>query len=196
LLLISTLAEHTRNVMADGRVGLLVDGTGGLENPLTGPRVTLTGRLAEDDTPALLARYIARHPDAASYAGFADFALYRMTVERAHMVAGFGAIHWIERSDFLFDATGAAALGAAEPDIVAHMNDDHASAIQLYATVLLGFEDEGWAMTGVDPEGCDLRRGGMVARLGFDRTVTTADQARTELVALVRKARESRAAAR
>jgi hypothetical protein len=76
------------------------------------------------------------------------------------------------------------------------MNDDHASAIQLYATVLLGFEDEGWAMTGVDPEGCDLRRGGMVARLGFDRTVTTADQARTELVALVRKARESRAAAR
>jgi putative heme iron utilization protein len=196
LLLISTLAEHTRNIMADDRVGLLIDGTGGLENPLTGPRVTLTGRIAATDAPDLLARYVARHPDAARYAGFADFALYRMSVERAHMVAGFGAIHWIERDDCRFDTAGAAALADAEPDIVAHMNGDHADAVQLYANALLGLGGDGWRMTGLDPEGCDLRRSGAVARLGFRRPLATAEQARAELVALVRKARKSTAAAR
>lgn len=195
LLLISTLAEHTKNILADDRVGLLIDGTGGLENPLTGPRVTLTGRIAATEAPDQLARYVARHPDAAGYAGFADFALYRMSVTRAHMVAGFGAIHWIEQDEFLFDASGASALGEAEPGIVAHMNDDHADAVQLYANVLLGLGGDGWIMTGIDPEGCDLRRGGLAARLGFDRPVANAGEARSALVALVGRARDSVATA-
>jgi putative heme iron utilization protein len=133
---------------------------------------------------------MARHEEAALYAGFADFALYQLAVERVHMVAGFGAIHWIEKSDYAMDLTSAGALIAAEAGIVSHMNDDHADAVQLYATRLLGLAGKGWIMTGVDPEGCDLRNGGTVARLGFDAPVGTPEEARAALVALVGKARK------
>lgn len=192
LLMISELAEHTRNILAGDRVGLLVDATEGLDNPLTGARVTLMGRAARTDDPGHAARYIARHPDAALYAGFADFALYRLEVERAHMVAGFGAIHWIDRTAYSFDTASADALISAEASIVDHMNRDHAGSLQLYAERLLGLAGEGWVMTGIDPEGCDLRHGGTVARLPFDVPVTTPEQARAALVALVGKARETR----
>ena len=124
------------------------------------------------------------------YADFGDFAFWRVEVSRAHLVAGFGRIHWIDGRDLLLDMTGAEALAATERDIVAHMNDDHADAIQLYATRLLGRSGEGWRMTGLDPEGLDLRRAGEVARLPFDRRVTDAESARAELVRLAKRARE------
>ena len=195
LLMISELAEHTQNILSEDRVGLLIDGTEGLDNPLTGARVTLVGRAAKSTDTDHLARYIARHADAALYAGFADFALYRLEVERVHMVAGFGAIHWIEKSAYAVDLASAGALMAAEADIVSHMNGDHADAVQLYATKLLGLAgevaDKGWVMTGVDPEGCDLRNGGTVARLAFDTPVRSAEEARAALVMLVGKARKT-----
>lgn len=189
LLLISDLAEHTKNIAADPRVSLLVDGTAGLDDPLTGPRVTLLGRLVRDDAPQPLARFRARHPGAGLYAGFADFHLYRLEVARAHLVAGFGEIRWIEGAAWRFDDAGAAPLAAAEPDIVAHMNRDHADAVGLYATRLLDRPEGAWQMTGIDPEGCDLRLGGAVARLEFCAPVADADAARAALVALVNKAR-------
>ncbi|MFO0294159.1 MAG: DUF2470 domain-containing protein [Rhodospirillales bacterium] len=91
------------------------------------------------------------------------------------------------------DCADAGELAAAESGVVAHMNEDHADAVQLYATRLLGRQGEGWRMTGVDPEGADLRRGGEVARLGFDRRATTAEAARVELVRLVKRARAAAA---
>ena len=191
LLMISELAEHTQNILVEDRVGLLIDGTDGLDNPLTGARVTLVGHAAKTTDTDHLNRYIARHPDAALYAEFADFAVYRLEVERIHMVAGFGAIHWIEKSTYGFDLTAMGELMAAEADIVGHMNEDHAGAVQLYANKLLGLQGAGWVMTGVDPEGCDLRNGGRVARLAFDAPIYTADEARAALVALVGKARKT-----
>jgi putative heme iron utilization protein len=189
LLLISALAQHTQNLKAENRVSLLFDGTGGLDDPLTGPRVTVLGTAQRDDAPRLKERFVARHPSAELYAGFADFALWRVAVERAHLVAGFGRIHWIGAAELLFDASGAAALAAAERDVVKHMNDDHADAVGLYATKLLGRSGEGWRMTGVDPEGVDLRRGGAIARLDFANPINDAEGARTELVRRVREAR-------
>lgn len=190
LLLISELAEHTRNLHADTRASLLFDGTAGLANPLTGTRVTVLGRLARCDDDAARRRYLARHPDAAEYAGFGDFGLYRMVVERAHIVAGFGVIHWIDADDFLYDTAGAAELAQREADIVGHMNADHGEAVALYATSLLKREGGAWTMTGIDPEGCDLRCGGRVARLAFDAPVHDGAAARTALVALVGRGRE------
>lgn len=190
LLLISELAEHTRNLHADARASLLFDATAGLANPLTGTRVTVLGRLARCDHDAARRRYLARHPDAAEYAGFADFGLYRMAVERAHIVAGFGVIHWIDADDFLYDAAGARELADREADIVGHMNADHGAAVALCATSLLDREDGAWTMTGIDPEGCDLRCGGRVARLAFDAPVYDAAAARAALVALVGRGRE------
>ena len=187
ILLLSDLAEHSKAIAADPRVSLLYDGTAGLDQPLTGPRVTVVGRAAVVDDEAAKRRYLARHPDAAMYAGFRDFRFYRVTPERAHLVGGFGKIHWLE-CDALVPAA-APGLAEAEEGIVAHMNEDHADAVQLYANRLLQRPGNDWKMTGIDPAGIDLRQRGEVARLEFEVPLAAAEQARSVLVALVAKAR-------
>lgn len=187
ILLLSDLAEHTRAIQADGRVSLLFDGTAGLDQPLTGPRVTVVGRAERTQDERLKARFMARHPDASLYAGFKDFGFYRVVPERAHLVGGFGRIRWIERAELA--APQAPGLAEAEPGIVSHMNEDHGDAVQLYAEKLIGRSGSDWRMTGIDPEGIDLRRGGEVARLAFDAPLAAAGEARKVLVALVGKAR-------
>jgi putative heme iron utilization protein len=191
LLLLSDLAEHGKNLARDPRASLLFDGTRGLDNPLTGLRATVVGRIAPVVAPELMARYVRRHPDAEMYSGFKDFRLYRMVVERVHTVAGFGAIHWLAGAAMLYPADAAAELAAAEASVVAHMNDDHAEAVGLYASRLLGLREGGWRLTGVDPEGIDLRSGGMVARLDFAKPIGSPEDARRELVALVKQARQT-----
>ena len=95
LLLLSDLAEHSRNIAADDRISLLIDGTSSLKEPLAGPRLTLLGRARKSTEPDHRRCYLARHPSAAQYVDFADFAVYHMAVDSAHLVAGFGAIDWI-----------------------------------------------------------------------------------------------------
>jgi len=189
LLLLSDLAQHTKNLLADPAVSLLFEDVAGHADPLAGPRLTLLGRAERCGDPRAAARFAARHPVSAAYAGFADFHLYRVSIERGHLVAGFGRIAWIEAFELRFDAL-AAALAAAEPEIVEHMNRDHAEAIELYARHLLERQGTGWQMTGIDPEGLDLRRGGESARLDFAAPVLNPAAARRELIALAQAARE------
>jgi heme iron utilization protein len=191
VLLISGLAEHTKNIAADPRVSLLFDGTAGYDDPLTGPRVSVQGRAIATDSETLRDRFLARHPAAAMYAGFGDFAFYAIETERAHLVAGFGRIDWITADDLLFDSDPAAGLAAREPDIVEHMNTDHADAIALYARVLLGCAGDDWRMTGIDPEGIDMACKENSARLTFDGPVLNADDARLALATLAKRARQS-----
>ena len=198
LLLLSDLAVHTSNLKADRRASLLYDATAGLDNPLTGTRATLVGSIERvgggGGDPALtaryLARYLAQHPDAEAYAGFADFNLYRMTVERVHVVAGFGEIHWLPAAAFLMAAQQVSELADAEGDIVAHMNDDHADAIGLYATMLCGAGEGAWRLAAIDCDGIDLRLGAARARVAFEQPVFTPDEARRTLAGLVQKARK------
>jgi putative heme iron utilization protein len=187
ILLLSDLAEHSKAIAADSRVSLLFDGTHGLDQPLTGPRVTLVGRAARSDDERLGRRFLARHPDAGMYAGFRDFHFYRVAVERAHVVAGFGKIRWLGAAEL--NAAPAEGLADSEAGIVSHMNEDHADAVQLYAGKLLGLAGNAWRMTGIDAEGIDLRQGGQVARLAFEAPLAAASEARKVLVALVAKAR-------
>lgn len=187
LLLLSDLAEHTKNLKGETRASLLFDGTGGRDDPLTGPRVTVLGEMAVTQDPRLMARFVARHPSAETYAGFADFRLYRLAVARGHFVAGFGRINGIEGPALL--GPSAPALAAAEIDILTHMNKDHRDAINLYAMRLAGAEGEDWQLTGIDPEGADLRLGGQVARVNFAKPVGDAESARVELVRLAKMAR-------
>jgi putative heme iron utilization protein len=191
ILLISRLAEHTKNLIGNDRVSLLCDGTAGFAEPLTGPRVTLLGRAMKTEDPRHRARFLARHPSAEMYAGFGDFAFYRLTIERAHIVAGFGKIHWLD--DYLYPGETEKLIDA-EADILDHMNSDHADAVQLYASKLLAKSGDGWSLCGIDPEGCDLIRraeeqGGELARLNFGKAIATAEEARIELVRLVKQAR-------
>lgn len=191
LLLLSDLAQHTKNLAAEPQISLLFEDTAGFADPLAGPRLTLLGRVERCDDARALARFTARHPSAAAYAGFADFHLYRVEIERGHLVAGFGRINWIEAADLRFFAD-ASALATAEPDILDHMNCDYADAIELYATRLLGRRGTGWHMTGIDPEGIDLRRSmeaGETVRLDFAAPVLNPAAARRALADLAQRAR-------
>ncbi len=196
LLLISTLADHTKNLLEDDRASLLFDGTGGLDDPLTGARATVMGRMQRiaegPDLDRARRRFVSRHPSAEMYVGFGDFAFWRLEPARAHLVAGFGKIHWIDGAGLL--GQKGLPLDARESDVVEHMNEDHADAIDLYARVLLRLEGEGWHMTGCDPDGIDLRLAGRVARLDFDSPVEDAEGARRALVVLVKRARAMAAA--
>lgn len=189
LLLLSDLAQHSRNIAFDPRVSLLIDGTAGYSDPLTGPRLTVIGRAQVADDAPRLARFTAHHPASAVYSGFGDFRLYRVIVERGHLVAGFGRIDWISSGDLLFEED-AGELAAAEPEILRHMNEDHADAVALYARRLLGREGTDWRMTGIDPEGVDLRCDPETARLDFSSPVLTTDAARAALVQLAEDARK------
>lgn len=99
LLLLSDLAEHTRNLRADGRVSLVVASTEGKGEVLERGRASFQGRiepLADDEAQETRARYLEVHPQAKGYAGFADFNFYRLGVERVRFIAGFGRMGWIE----------------------------------------------------------------------------------------------------
>jgi hypothetical protein len=69
------------------------------------------------------------------------------------------------------------------------MNADHAEAIRLYATKLLGANDGPWRLTGIDPEGVDLAQSDGTLRLPFLQRVTTTETLRKALVNLATQAR-------
>ena len=187
--LISRLALHTRNLEKDPRASVLIDGTGGLGDPLTGGRLTLTGAARPSASPTALRRFLGRHPGAESYARFADFSMYELEIARGHYIGGFGRIVDLSPAQLLTDVADARALIEAEPDIVAHMNGDHADAVKLYATVLAGCPDGDWRMAGVDPDGADLLHCTSAARVDFAQRVRTPSEVRGMLVSLVQHAR-------
>ena len=188
LLLLSKLAIHTKNILADPRASLMLDERKA-GDPLEGARVMLMGRVAMTDDAKARARYLARHPEAEMFAGFSDFAIYRMDMERAHLVAGFGRIVDLAGKDVLTDVSGAEALIEAEESAVAHMNEDHADALELYAIRLLDAPAGAWRCTGCDPEGLDLRLDRMGLRLPFAQRVNASGPLRAILVQLAQDAR-------
>jgi putative heme iron utilization protein len=190
ILLLSRLARHTTNILAEPRVSLLIaDRING--EPLESARLSLTGSIARTDDPALRRRFIARHPSASEYAQFTDFAFWRMEVAGAHLVAGFGHIADLAPADLTNKIDDAGGLIAAEEHALAHMNADHQDAIELYATRLLGEVPGAWRMVGIDPAGCELVLGKTVRRLDFPHRVTTPDALRKTLVDLAQKARSA-----
>lgn len=175
ILLLSTLADHTRNVGSDARAALLFDGTEGFPNPQEGPRLTVMGRMERSGDDRLRRRFLARHPGAALYAGFADFAIWRLAPERAHLVGGFARAVWIPGGPTL-DAAVAGRMAEAEEDIVGRANRD-AGRLDLIAARALGRRERGWLMTGIDADGLDLRCGPAYARVDFERPVGDGQEA-------------------
>lgn len=191
ILLISALAVHTKNILADPRVSLLLDERAP-GDPLEGARIMLAGqavKAARDEVAVLRRRYLAAHPSSEMFLNFKDFALVRIVPDGLHLVAGFGRIADLRPAQFLTDLDGAAALLDAEEGAVAHMNADHADALALYATHLLGAAPAQWRCTGCDPDGLDLQAGATALRLPFPRRVTNAGELRRVLAELATQAR-------
>ena len=192
VLLISKLAIHTKNILADPRVSLMLDerATG---DPLEGARIMVAGvaEQAGDDTSVLRRRYLAAHPSAEMFADFGDFAFVRIRPKGVHLVAGFGRIVDMKASDILTDLSGAEELIAAESNILDHMNADHADTMNLYATKLLGAAPGEWRCTGCDPAGLDLQDGARTLRLDFPQRIVTPAALRQTLKMLAEQARRT-----
>jgi putative heme iron utilization protein len=193
LLLISRLAVHTKNILADPRVSLMVDERKE-GDPLQGGRVMLMGTAAATDDPRARRRYLDRQPEAEMFAGFADFSFYAMTIKAAHLVAGFGRIVDLKPHDVLTETGDAVELVAAEPEILAHMNADHADAVRLYATKLLGARDGAWRCVGCDPEGLELQLDRTALRLAFPQRVRSPGVLRQVLKQMTEQARAGQTA--
>lgn len=189
IILVSSLAWHTRNLKADGRASLLFAAPVGDRDPLEATRVTAIGRLAPCAEETCAERFLACHPDAAAYAGFSDFAFWRMEVERCHAVAGFGRIETFEASAVVLARPQAETMERLAPDALEHMNADHREALALYATHLLGLPPADWRAASLDGDGIELSDGKRSVRLDFPRPVATAAELRATLKALADQAR-------
>jgi heme iron utilization protein len=197
LILVSRLSTHTANLEADSRASVLL-AAAGKGDPLAHPRLTVLGRFVQiarehPDEPRLRRRFLARHPKAELYAGFADFAFWRLLIVSAHLNAGFARAADLAAADVITNISDVEDLIEAEASAIAHMNEDHAEAVRLYATKLLGAQSgdqEGsWRVTGLDPDGLDLAQGDTLLRLPFRERVTTARQLREVLADLAKQAR-------
>jgi heme iron utilization protein len=191
ILLISRLALHTRNLLGDARVSLMLDERAE-GDPLEGSRIMLAG-LAEqadgDDVAMLRRRYLNAHPSSEVFVNFKDFSFFRIRPTGAHLVAGFGRIVDLKPEQFLTDISDAAALLEAEQGAVDHMNADHREAMNLYATKLLDAKSADWRCTGCDPGGMDIAAGVTTLRLDFPERVTSGTELRRMLVRLAGEAR-------
>ena len=191
ILLISRLALHTQNILADSRVSLMLDERA-QGDPLEGSRIMLAGRAeqASGDAVAILRRrYLSAHPSAAAFVDFKDFSFFRIRPAGAHLVAGFGRIVDLRPEQFLTEMSDAGALLEAEQGAIEHMNADHRDAMNLYATRLLGAEPADWRCTGCDPDGIDMQAGSTTLRLDFPERVTGPGELRKMLVRLAGEAR-------
>jgi putative heme iron utilization protein len=191
ILLISRLALHTRTLLGDSRISLMLDERAE-GDPLEGSRIMLAGRAEEatgDAAAILRRRYINAHPSAEAFVKFKDFSFFQIRPAGAHLVAGFGRIVDLKPEQFLTDISDAEALLEAEQGAVEHMNEDHREAMNLYATRLLGADAADWSCTGCDPDGMDMQAGPKALRLDFPERVTTGTELRKILVKLVGEAR-------
>lgn len=192
ILLISRLAVHTKNLLADPRVSLMLDERVA-GDPLEGSRIMVVGTSEEADgelKAVLRRRYLNVHPSAEGFADFNDFSFFRIRLSGVHLVAGFGRIVDLKPEKVLTILDGAEALVAAEQNAIEHMNRDHRDALNLYATRLLGAVAADWRCTGCDPDGLDMSADRHDAlRLDFPRRVATPDELRVVLKELAEKAR-------
>ncbi len=176
LILVSRLSTHTANIEVDPRASVLLASTG-KGDPLAHPRLTVLGTFANisrdaPDAARIQRRFLSRHPKSRLYAGFADFAFWRLHVVSAHLNGGFARAADLKASDIITNLEDAAEIVEIEESAVEHMNADHADAVRLYATKLLGEADGAWEVTGVDPDGLDRALGDRIVRMPFAERVT------------------------
>jgi putative heme iron utilization protein len=181
IILISRLAEHTKNIHADQRVSLLAHDTGVDVQALA--RVTVVGHCTQaNDAEKLATRYLRYFPDAARLLDL-DFAFYRITPTSIRFIGGFGTIHWLG-GDALMPAANT--IADVEASAIEHMNIDHQKALLHYCERLHQFTPSAVLMVGLDCDGIDVRADDRLLRIEFPHPVFDAQSVRSVLADLAR----------
>ena len=193
LMLISSMAVHTQNLMSDPRASLLVtqEAAG---DPLAAGRLTLMGQarpVSDADKGGARAAYLARHVNAAYWVDFDDFSFWQLEPADLYFVGGFAAMDWVSGPEYL--AARPDPLADSAESIIKHMNEDHAEALGTCARVLTGESADEVTMVSVDRLGFKLRlRSGErvhSVRLPFPHEVTTAGQCREVFIEMLARTR-------
>jgi putative heme iron utilization protein len=192
VILISRLAAHTKALLKDVRCSLLL-GAPGKGDPLAHPRVTLACGAREiapgsDEAGRIGGRYLRHQPKAELYGSLGDFRFFRLEPRSASLNGGFGRAYALTPTDLLNTNPANRELAATEPDAIAHMNEDHAEAVGLYAGHFAGAAPGRWRLVGVDAEGLDLVDGDDVRRIWFDAELTSSGEMRNILVRMAAEA--------
>jgi len=182
-ILISDIAQHTRNIKQNNKVSLTVFDQC-VDDPQSHGRLTWIGdaeSIDPNDT-TMRERYLRYFPSAESYFETHDFSFYRIRLRRARFIGGFGQIFWIEPDAMLSKNP----FSEAEKGIVEHMNRDHQKALFHYCQMLGRESVDDVTMTGIDSEGFDLLADKRKLRFDFDSPISTAEEARANLIKLAR----------
>jgi len=189
-ILISTIAEHTKNIQKNAQVSLVV-----FENEddlQANARLTLLATAEQTDkhNDLMRARYLRYIPQAAQYFDMHDFSLYTLYIKHARYIAGFGKMGWIEGDNM---QTPTNPLFFEEPDILAHMNDDHAENLKAYCQHFHQTVPDKVEMIGIDGLGFDARINASekIFRFQFESPIRNAQEARIALVAMAKACRAS-----
>lgn len=187
LILISTIAEHTKNIQKDPRVSLIAFDPASPDMQ-AGARLTLLGEaiLADKQDDALRARYLRYFPQAEQYFDMHDFLFHRIEVKQARYIGGFGKIHWIPDAELRPPANQ---LAGQEAAILDHMNADHTDSLRAYCQHFHKVDPASAEMIGIDTDGFDVRADEKLLRFTFDAPVTDAQSARSALVAISKAVR-------
>ena len=205
LLLLSELSEHTNNLKDNNIASLMfyeeiknesffptfnykkIRFRCSYEDPMSRPRLTLLGKLELSSSINHKNRFINRHPASKLYANFADMKMYKFNIIKGHLTGGFAMVKWFEKDDLMYKNTNG--FEKDELGVMQHMNEEHQISINLYANKLLNEEKKSnWSITGIDPEGFDIRNGKNLNRLNFQKSLKNSKQLRKEFVLLHKKA--------
>jgi putative heme iron utilization protein len=185
IILISDIAEHTKNIEADPRVSIIVQPYS-TDMQVTG-RITVIGRaerLADKDE--LGPRYLRFFPQAVDYFAMHDFNFYRVEPVKIRWIGGFGRIFWVDPEAYL---AAPGTLMEAESSILEHMNTDHANTLRAYCLHTHGVEAVAAEMIGIDPDGFDVRADERVLRFDFSQPISDTQSARAVLVEMAQQCR-------
>ncbi|HEY0665109.1 MAG TPA: DUF2470 domain-containing protein [Gallionella sp.] len=185
LILVSALAEHTRNIQHDPRVSLI---THDQRDPhiQTQGRVTVVGDAkAEADRERAGSRYLRYFPEAQTYLAMHDFSFYRIRPLAIRYIGGFGKINWVNMENYGIPPYP---LIEQEAEVIAHMNSEHRDALVKCCMNFHQYAAHDVAMLGIDMDGFDVRADDRVLRFEFAHPVMEARQAREFLVEMARAA--------
>jgi hypothetical protein len=195
VILISNIAEHTKNIALNPKVSLLVFAAG--DDLQANARLTLLGeavKIFKDEDADLRTRYLRYLPQAASYFDMHDFAFYRIHIHQARYIGGFGKMSWLSDADLFSDITDSGALLASqETAIIEHMNADHAENLINYCKHFHNVDATQVQMLGLDCDGFDVEatvnNNTTMLRFDFEEQIHDAQSARAALVAMAKAAR-------
>lgn len=189
-ILISSIAQHTKNILANPKVSLLISETHTKTNKQSLSRLTYIGdaqKVVDDED--IKKRYLSYFPAAADYFKAHSFSFYRINPTRLRYIGGFGKIYWIEKEDLKLKNIFAI---DDEQKIVSHMNQDHLHNLQAYTRFYLGLEvgeGDSLRMLGLDQFGFDLSLNEVKHRIDFKQPLEDASQARSVFVEMAHESK-------